>query len=106
MSGVSALPQPPRQAPPSTFTPVRRRPPARSRKKGRKRIPFTLVEASKGNKCPTPGCDGLGHVTGLYSMHYAVSGCPLAARNKALAAAVGKVRTCLVGWNGTRVVCC
>ena len=52
------------------------------RKKGRKRIPFTLVEASKGNKCPTPGCEGLGHVTGMYAMHYAVSGCPLVARSK------------------------
>lgn len=44
----------------------------------RKRIPYTLVEANKGNKCPTEGCDGMGHITGLYAMHYAVSGCPLA----------------------------
>ncbi len=44
----------------------------------RKRIPYTLVEASKGNRCPTPGCDGIGHVTGLYAMHFAVSGCPKA----------------------------
>ncbi len=46
--------------------------------KKRKRIPYTLVEASKGNRCPTVGCDGKGHITGLYSMHYAVSGCPTA----------------------------
>ena len=44
----------------------------------RKRIPYTLVEANKGNKCPTVGCNGIGHITGLYAMHYAVSGCPLA----------------------------
>ncbi|CAI8032974.1 Histone acetyltransferase KAT7 [Geodia barretti] len=44
----------------------------------RRRIPYTLVEASKGNRCPTPGCDGLGHITGLYAMHFAPSGCPLA----------------------------
>ena len=63
-----------------------------SRKKSRKRIPFTLVEASKGNHCPTPGCDGHGHVTGLYAMHYAVSGCPIAARNKMAGNAASKVR--------------
>ena len=50
--------------------------------KKRKRIPYTLVEASKGNKCPTPSCNGIGHVTGLYSMHYAESGCPIAAQKK------------------------
>lgn len=47
-------------------------------KKKKKRIPYTLVEASKGNKCPTEGCDGIGHTTGMYAMHFAVSGCPLA----------------------------
>lgn len=67
-------------------TPIRRHTSVTPRKKGRKRIPFTLVEASKGNRCPTPGCNGHGHVTGLYAMHYAVSGCPIAAQNRASAA--------------------
>ena len=85
--------------PTSSTTPVRKRSSLSApRKKSRKRIPFTLVEASKGNHCPTPGCDGQGHVTGLYAMHYAVSGCPIAAaRNKANTASKVRVHTEIIG---------
>ena len=62
---------------PSSFTSTSSGRSNKSHKK-RKRIPYTLVEASKGNHCPTPGCDGVGHLTGMYAMHFAVSGCPKA----------------------------
>uniref|UniRef100_A0A8C5SGX4 Lethal(3)malignant brain tumor-like protein 1 n=1 Tax=Laticauda laticaudata TaxID=8630 RepID=A0A8C5SGX4_LATLA len=48
-----------------------------------KTLPATKTSKySFHRKCPTPGCDGSGHVTGRFTAHYCISGCPLAEKNQ------------------------
>ncbi|XP_034027608.1 lethal(3)malignant brain tumor-like protein 1 isoform X2 [Thalassophryne amazonica] len=44
--------------------------------------PRTTKYSFHNRKCPTPGCDGSGHVTGRFTAHHCISGCPLAERNQ------------------------
>ena len=39
---------------------------------------YICLSPSLSPSLSLPGCQGVGHITGLYAMHFATSGCPLA----------------------------
>ncbi|XP_076132813.1 lethal(3)malignant brain tumor-like protein 1 [Alosa pseudoharengus] len=67
-------------------------------------LPYKAISHSRNTskysfhhrKCPTPGCDGSGHVTGRFTAHHCLSGCPLAERNQ------GRLKTELSDTEGSK----
>ncbi|KAL2103761.1 hypothetical protein ACEWY4_000629 [Coilia grayii] len=67
-------------------------------------LPYKTISHSRNTskysfhhrKCPTPGCDGSGHVTGRFTAHHCLSGCPLAERNQ------GRLKTELSDTEGSK----
>uniref|UniRef100_A0A3Q2VKL1 Myelin transcription factor 1b n=1 Tax=Haplochromis burtoni TaxID=8153 RepID=A0A3Q2VKL1_HAPBU len=55
----------------------------RAKKSGVKSTPTKDdKEDSELLRCPVPGCDSLGHISGKYATHRSAYGCPLAARRQ------------------------